>query len=150
MAHWQDENRLRTPGRGPVALLGSACGCQAPSMNLVAAERSAKRVGIITLAIGIALVVAPSGASRLLRTGDHPTALRLIGASDLVLVPGLLRGRRPLRWMAARVGLNLAIAGYSLSLARREGTVGAKIAAASMVAATVADGRTIITLRRAR
>jgi hypothetical protein len=104
---------------------------------------------MITLAIGIALVVAPSGAGRLLRTGDHPMALRVIGASDLVLVPGLLRGRSPLRWMAARLGLNLAIAGYCLSLARREGTVGAKIAAAGMVAASVADGRTITTLRRA-
>jgi len=104
---------------------------------------------MITLAIGIALVVAPSGASRLLRTGDHAMALRVIGASDLVLVPGLLRGRSPLRWMAARLGLNLAIAAYCLSLARREGTVGAKIAAASMVAASVADGRTISTLRRA-
>ena len=53
--------------------------------------------------------------------------------------------------MAARVGLNLAIAGYSqaLSIARREGTVGAKVAAVSMVAATVADSRTIITVRRA-
>jgi hypothetical protein len=119
-------------------------------MNLAAAERSAQRVGIITLAIGIALVVAPRGASRLLRTGDHPMALRVIGVSDLVLVPGLLRGRSPLRWMAARLGLNLVIAAYCLSLARREGTVGAKIAAASMVAASVADGRTITTLRRAR
>ena len=118
-------------------------------MDLAAAQRSTKRVGIITLAIGIALMVAPSWAGQVLRTGDHPLALRVMGASDLVLVPGLLRGRCPLRWMAARVGLNTVIAAYWLSLAGREGTVGAKIAAAGMVAATVADGRTIATLRPA-
>ena len=118
-------------------------------MNLAAAEYSTKRVGIITLAIGIVLVLASSRAARLLRTGDNPTALRVIGTSDLVLVPGLLLGRHPLRWMVARVGLNLAIAVYYLSLARREGAVGAKIAAAAMVAASIDDGRTIAVLRRA-
>jgi len=142
------QGRISTPGRWPVAVLGSARCCQAPSMNQAAAERSAKRVGIITLAIGIGLVLAPSRTGQLLRTGHHPVALRVIGASDLVLVPALLRGRRPFRWMAVRVGLNLAIGAYWLSVARREGAVGAKIAAASMVAAIVADGRTITTLRR--
>lgn len=121
---------------------------QDESMNPTAAQRSARGVGIVTLLIGIALVAVPSRAGRLLRTGDHPTALRIIGASDLALVPGLLVSRRPWRWMAARAGLNVVIAAYCLWLARREGTVGAKIGAAAMVAATVADSRTIAALRR--
>jgi hypothetical protein len=117
-------------------------------MNPTAAQRSAKGVGIITLLIGIVLVAAPSRAGRLLRTGDHPVALRIIGTSDLALVPGLLVGRRPWRWMATRAGLNVVIAAYCLWLVRREGTVGAKIGVAAMVAATVADSRTIAALRR--
>lgn len=117
-------------------------------MNPNAAQRSAKFVGITTLLIGIALVAVPSRAGRLLHTGDHPTALRIIGASDLALVPGLLVGRRPWQWMAARAGLNMVIATYCLRLVRREGTIGAKIGAAAMVMATVADSRTIAALRR--
>jgi SAM-dependent methyltransferase len=130
------------------ALIAHAFDCQAPLMDLAAAQHSTKRVGVTTLPIGIALVVAPSRAGHVLRTGDHPTALRLIGASDLVLVPGLLRCRHPQRWMAARIGLNVVIAAYCLLLARRGGAVGAKIAIAGMVAATISDGRTIAALRR--
>jgi hypothetical protein len=48
--------------------------------------------------------------------------------------------------MMARAALNLVIAGYCLRLVRRERAVGAKAA----VGATVADGQTIIALRRAR
>jgi hypothetical protein len=118
------------------------------SMDRAAAERSARQVGVITLVIGTTLVVLPAPVGQLLRVGDHPAALRVIGASDLVLVPGLLRGRRPLPWMIARAGLNTVIASYCLWLARKEGSVGAKIGMAAMVAATVADGRTIAALRR--
>lgn len=131
------------------ALLAYAFDCQTPFMDLAAAQRSTRRVGVTTLPIGIALVVAPSRAAQLLRTGDHPTALRLIGASDLVLVPGLFRCCHPQRWMTARVGLNVVIAAYCLLLARREGTAGAKIAIVGMVAATISDGRTIKALRQA-
>jgi hypothetical protein len=119
-------------------------------MDLDSAERSATGVGIITSLIGIALLVAPSQIGRLLRTGDHPGALRVIGASDLALVPGLLAGRSRWRWMTARAGLNLVIAAYCLWLVRRERAVGGMIGAAAMVVATAADSRTIVALRRAR
>src|ERR1700728_5211342 len=117
-------------------------------MDHAAAQRSAQQVGVITLIIGTTLVALPTRAGPLLRVGGHPAALRGIGAADLVLVPGLLRGRRPLPWMIARAGLNMVIASYCVWLARREGPVGAKIATAAMLAATVADGRTIAALRR--
>lgn len=52
--------------------------------------------------------------------------------------------------MTARAGLNLAIATYCLRLVCREGAVGAKVGVIAMLLATVADGRTIIALRRVR
>lgn len=111
------------------------------------ARRSAATVGLITLFIGAAVVVAPSRIGRVLRLGDHPWALRAIGGADLALVPGLLASHHRWQWMMARAGLNLAIAGYCLRLVRMEGAAGAKVGVAAMVAATVADGRTIIALR---
>jgi hypothetical protein len=117
-------------------------------MNQTSAQRSATSVGVITLFIGITLVAVPSRVARILRTGDHPAALRIIGISDLALVPGLLGGGRRSEWMTARAILNLVIAVYCLRLVRREGVLGAKLGAAAMVIATVADGRTIVALRR--
>jgi hypothetical protein len=96
-------------------------------MDLTSAQNSARNVGVATLVIGIVLLVAPSKASNLLRLGDHPAALRIIGASDLALVPGLLAGRHRARWMTARAGCNVAIAGYCLSLVRRERSIGAGV-----------------------
>jgi hypothetical protein len=117
-------------------------------MGPASAQRSATSVGVATLCIGVALVAVPSRAARLLRTGDHPVALRVIGISDLVLVPGLLVGRSRWQWMTARAGFNVMIAAYCLRLVRREGALGAKIGALAMVIATVADVRTIVALRR--
>jgi hypothetical protein len=115
-----------------------------------AGRDAATTVGLITLPIGVALVAAPAQATRLLRFGDDPRALRAIGAADLALVPGLLAGRHRWQWMAARVGLNLAIAAYCLRLARRERAAGAKAGALAMVVASLDDGRRIAALRRAR
>jgi len=101
-----------------------------------------------TLPIGAAILLEPERVGRALELGDHPVALRVIGAADLALVPGLLAGRRRLPWMVARAGLNVAIAAYCTHLARTEGNVGPKIAASALVFATVADTRTILALRR--
>ncbi|MER7556112.1 hypothetical protein ABTZ46_04170 [Nocardioides sp. NPDC126508] len=117
-------------------------------MDPESARRSAAVVGMATLPIGAAILLAPERVGRTLKLGDHPAALRLIGAADLALVPGLLAGRRRLPWMAARAGLNVAIAAYCAHLARSEGNVGPKIAASALVVATVADARTILALRR--
>lgn len=117
--------------------------------EFIRAERAAIGVGRVTLPIGVALLVAPSRVGRLLRVGNRPGALQAIGVLDLVLVPGLLVGRRRWQWMAARAGLNVVIAAYCLRVGRQEDAVGAKVAAIAMVVATAADCRTIIALRRA-
>jgi hypothetical protein len=116
-------------------------------MDRASALRSATSVGVITLIIGIALVAVPSRAARLLRTGDHSVALRIIGITDLALVPGLLVGQRRWQWMTSRALLNVMIAAYCLHLVRREGVIGAKVGMVAMVVATAADARTIIALR---
>ncbi len=110
-------------------------------------ERLASGVGFITLVIGAVLVIAPRWSGRLLGVGKHDFGLRVIGLSDLALVPGLLRGRPRWPWMAARGGFNLAVATYCLRLARSEGTIGAKIAGFAMVLLTVTDSRVAWRLR---
>ena len=118
-------------------------------MDLTSAQNSARNVGVATLVIGIVLLVAPSKASHLLRLGDHPAALRVIGASDLALVPGLLAGRHRARWMTARAGFNLAIA-PPLMAGTSERSIGAVVGVTAMLAATLADSRAIAALRSPR
>jgi len=117
-------------------------------MDLTSAEQAAKRVGVITLPLGLALVAAPARAGRFLRVGEHPTALRTIGLLDLALVPGLLLDGGRWQWLTARAGLNLGIAAYCLRVARRERAPGAVVAVIAMLAATAGDTKAIVVLHR--
>lgn len=119
---------------------------QTDAMDTGAAQRVTIRVGLVTTAIGVALLAAPSRASQLLGAGEHASSLRIIGLLDLALVPGLLSGRQQRRWMTARAGLNLAIAAYCLRLNREHRAVGPKVAALVMMVATIDDVRTIAAL----
>ncbi|MDO9455010.1 hypothetical protein [Nocardioides sp.] len=116
-------------------------------MDRTTAEQAARRVGWTTLPIGLGLLVAPSPVAALLGDGAHDAALRAIAVCDLALVPGLVGGHRPPTWLAARVALNLGIAGYCLHLAR-DGARGPRVGVAAMVVASVADVRTAMALRR--
>jgi hypothetical protein len=110
------------------------------------AERAAVRVGLSTLALGGALVVAPTQVGG--RAGfRNARAARIAGLADLALVPGLLGGRPRWPWMAARVGLNLAMIGYLVG----GGSAKAKsyLAAAGLLAATVTDLPALLALRSA-
>ena len=68
--------------------------------------------------------------------------MRAIGVSDLVLVPGLLRGDPRWPWMAARAVFNLGDAVYLHRVAR------SGAGAAAMLALTALDGTTALALRR--
>jgi hypothetical protein len=63
-------------------------------------------VGWVTLGAGTALVAAPGRVSGPLGLAGQDVALRAIGLSDLVFVPGLLRGNPRWPWMAGRAVLN--------------------------------------------
>jgi hypothetical protein len=105
--------------------------------------------GWATLVIGTAFVVAPRRASPLLGLEGNEAAVRVIGVSDLVLVPGLLRGAPRWPWMAARAAFNLADAVYLQRVASRASSPAkARAGAAVMAALTAIDGATAYQLRR--
>ena len=78
-------------------------------MNPVAARRTAATVGVATSVLGATLVWTPDTVARVMGL-RHPRPVRIIGLADLALVPGLIAGRPRWPWMAARGGLNVAIA----------------------------------------
>lgn len=113
-------------------------------------ERIPVFVGLVTLAAGSALTIAPRQVGPALSLGEHPEIARAIGVSDLVLVPGLLRGRPRWPWMLARAGLNLVIAAhYRRVAAEPGGPAAARLGAAALVGLTAVDGATAVALRSA-
>ena len=113
-------------------------------------EQMPKLVGIATLAAGAGLLAAPRLTTRVLGLEGEEAAMRLLGAADLVLVPGLLAGRPRWPWMVARAALNLGQAAWLADAASRAGSPGpARGGAAALVALTAVDGPTAVALRRA-
>ena len=107
-------------------------------------------VGCVTLAIGAALAVAPGRAAEALDLDGQQMALRAIGVSDLLLVPGLLRGSPRWPWMVGRAALNLAIAAYLRGVAPQSSSTGILNGGAGvLVGLTAVDGATGLALRRA-
>ena len=104
-------------------------------------ERMPVVVGGITLVAGAALIAAPQLATRPLGLEGQETAMRLIGASDHVLVPGRLRGRPRWPFMVGRAALNLGVAAYLRA-------VDARGLSAAFVGLTAVDGATAVALRR--
>jgi hypothetical protein len=113
-------------------------------------ERMPRTVGAVTLAAGAALVAAPGATTRALHIEGEEAAVRLVGAADLALVPGLLLGRPRWPWMTARAALNLVQAGWLASAARRsKSPLLARGSAAALAALTLVDGPVAVALRRA-
>ncbi len=112
-------------------------------------ERLPTFVGCVTLAAGTALAVAPGRVTRPLGLHGQDAALRAIGLSDLVLVPGLLRGSPRWPWMVGRAALNLAMAAYLHGVAPQSSSPGiARSGAGLLVALTAVDGTAGLVLRR--
>jgi hypothetical protein len=112
-------------------------------------EQMAELAGWATLAIGVGLIVAPRRTTGPLGLEGQEAAFRALGVSDLVLVPGLLRGTPRWPWMTARAALNVGDAAYLLWAARRSSSPAkVRAGAAVMAALTVIDGATALQLRR--
>ena len=77
-------------------------------------EPLAVGVGWVSLGFGFALTLAPRRSAAFLGWENREWLSRGIGAADLLVGAGLLSGRDPARWMAARAFLNAVLAlGYA-------------------------------------
>ena len=124
----------------------AAAECEDPAVKN---EQMPVLVGVVSGAIGAALVARPQLATGPLGLSGEDAAMRFIGATDLILVPGLLRGEPRWPWMLTRAALNLGVAAYLARAASQASSPApAQAAAAAMVALTVADGATGLSLRR--
>ena len=75
--------------------------------------------------------------------------MRGIGASDLVLVPGLLRGSPRWPWMLGRAALNLGLVAYLHGVAEQSSAPDLLRGGARLfVGITVLDGAAGLALRR--
>jgi hypothetical protein len=112
-------------------------------------ERMAELAGWATLVAGAALLVAPRRTTGPLGLDGQEAAIRAIGVSDLVLVPGLLRGEPRWPWMTARAAFNVGDAAYLAWAARRSSSPARVWAGAAVMAALVViDGATALQLKR--
>ena len=113
-------------------------------------ERLPVFVGCVTLAAGAALAVAPDRLTGPLGLDGQDLAVRAIGLSDLVLVPGLLRGSPRWPWMVGRTALNLATGAYLRGVAPQSSSPGMLNGGARLLMGLAAvDGFTGLALRRA-
>ena len=62
----------------------------------------ARAVGWVSLGLGLALVASPARTVKRLGMSERPNLGRLLGARDLVLGAGLLRGQSEATWLRAR------------------------------------------------
>ena len=102
--------------------------------------------GYVTTATGVALVLAPGVAARQMGLAGQEGPLRLIGLADLVLVPGLLRGKPRWPWMIARAGMNLAMAAYFLGVGAKSRAP--RVTGYALLGLTIVDTATGVTLSR--
>ena len=62
----------------------------------------ARALGWVSVGVGLAIVTAPSTLTKAIGMGERPRLGRFLGARDLVLGAGLLRGRNKAAWCWAR------------------------------------------------
>jgi hypothetical protein len=62
----------------------------------------ARALGWVSVGVGLAIVAAPGPLTRAIGLGDRPNLGRFLGARDLVLGAGLLRGQNTAAWCRAR------------------------------------------------
>jgi hypothetical protein len=109
-------------------------------------DRSVEVVAAVSLAVGVACVLAPAATARLTGIEAAPGVVRAIGVTDLVLAAGLHLGRPSWPWLVARAATNPAIAAVSVASGRSRR---ARVLAAGLAVATVSDLRLAARLRAA-
>ena len=62
----------------------------------------ARGVGLVSLGVGLALIVAPARTVKSFGMGERPALGRFLGVRDLILAAGLLRSETPAPWLRAR------------------------------------------------
>jgi uncharacterized membrane protein len=75
-------------------------------------------VGLLSLGLGLAEVLAPRAVGRAVGVGDHPQIIRLLGVRGIVTGLGMLSQRAPGNWAWARVAgdaMDLALLGAAAS-----------------------------------
>lgn len=113
------------------------------------AERFTDGAGLVTAIVGTALVVAPARADAALGLGLSPMPARALGIADVVLAPGLLRGRPRWPWMVVRTVLNAVVAwAYAAASRRPGGHRRARRGALAMTVLVVVDGGVAVVLWR--
>lgn len=112
-------------------------------------ENAPKMIAGITLVAGAALAASPGTVTGLLGLEDQQLSVRALGVADLLLVPGLFRGRSASGWMVARCALSLAQGAYLDGVAARCARPGlAKAAAFTLFGLSAADITTAVMLSR--
>jgi uncharacterized membrane protein len=96
-----------------------------------------RSLGLFSLGLGLAQLLAPRAVGRAIGVGDRPVAMRLCGAREVVSGLGLLSGRAPAAFAMSRVvgdAMDLALLGSSLGSPRANRN---RIAAAATAVAGV-------------
>jgi uncharacterized membrane protein len=75
-------------------------------------------LGLFSVGLGLAEVLAPRAVGRAIGVGDHPAIMRMVGVREIVTGLGLLSERAPGTWAWARVAgdaMDLALLGAATS-----------------------------------
>ena len=113
-------------------------------------EQAPTVVGAITLVAGGALLAAPQVYTQRAGMPDQALGVRAVGLADLLLVPGLLRGRPRWPWMVGRSAVSLMQATYLHGVTARSSSPGVvRASAATLLGLAATDLATALALRRA-
>jgi uncharacterized membrane protein len=102
---WSDEDEAATPGT---------------SLSRLASDerRLGQILGLFSVGLGLAEVLAPRAFGRAVGVGDHSAIIRMLGVRGIVTGLGMLADRAPGNWVWARVAgdaMDLALLGAAAS-----------------------------------
>ena len=75
-------------------------------------------LGVVSIGLGLAQLLAPRAVGRAIGVGDHPAIMRMVGVREIVTGLGILSERAPGAWAWARVAgdaIDLALLGAATS-----------------------------------